>query len=209
MIPIVVPGILCSKTTIDSSQEHVDPSGQVSMQTSQLSFWTLTLKTIVVHTITYFLTGIIAFTLLDYTAQFAEASLATFMRQTSDPIVALGPALQPIRGILFALVFYPLREPLFGQKRGWLIIWLMLVSLGILSTFAPASGSVEGLIYTTIPARDQFSGGFLEVLTQSLLLSALLFYWVNHPEKRWLTWLLGVAFVLIVIMSFMGFWVAR
>ncbi len=175
----------------------------------QPTFWTLTLKTIVVHTITYFLTGIIAFTLLNYTAQFADASIAAYMRQTSDPIVALGPALQPIRGILFALVFYPLRAPLFGQKRGWLIIWLMLVSLGILSTFAPASGSVEGLIYTTIPMRDQFSGGFLEVFTQSLLLSALLFYWVNHPEKRWLTWLLGVAFVLVVLMSLMGYWVAR
>lgn len=179
------------------------------MTEPQPTFWTLTLKTIVVHTITYFLTGIIAFTLLDYTAQFAETAAATYMRQTSDPIVALGPALQPIRGILFALVFYPLREPLFGQKRGWLIIWLMLVALGILSTFAPASGSVEGLIYTTIPARDQFSGGFLEVFAQSLLLSGLLFYWVNHPEKRWLTWLLGIAFVLIVFMSLMGFWVAR
>ena len=84
----------------------------------------------------------------------------------------------------------------------------MLVSLGILSTFAPASGSVEGLIYTTIPARDQFSGGFLEVLTQSFLLSVLLYYWVTHPEKRWLTWLLGILFVLVVAMSIMGFLMA-
>lgn len=178
------------------------------MTASQPTFWGLTLKTIVVHTLTYFLVGLVAFTVLDYTTLFAEPGMATTMRQTSDPIVALGPALQPIRGVLFALVFYPLRDILFGRRRGWLIIWLMLVSLGILSTFAAAPGSVEGLIYTTIPARDQFSGGFLEVLTQSFLLSVLLYYWVTHPEKRWLTWLLGILFVLVVAMSIMGFLMA-
>ncbi len=112
------------------------------MSTPQPSFWVLTLKTIVAHTVTYFLAGLAALTLFDYAAQFAKPATAVFMRQTSDPIVALGPALQPIRGVLFALVFYVLREPLFGRKHGWLILWLMLVVLGLFSTFGPASGSV-------------------------------------------------------------------
>lgn len=175
------------------------------MSTPQPSFWVLTLKTIVAHTVTYFLAGLAALTLFDYAAQFAKPATAVFMRQTSDPIVALGPALQPIRGVLFALVFYVLREPLFGRKHGWLILWLMLVVLGIFSTFGPASGSVEGLIYTTIPASEQLSGGLLEVLTQSLLFAALLYYWVNHPEKRWLAWVLGVLFILVILMSALGF----
>ena len=175
------------------------------MSTPQPSFWVLTLKTIVAHTVTYFLAGLTALTLFDYAAQFAKPATAVFMRQTSDPIVALGPALQPIRGVLFALVFYVLREPLFGRKHGWLILWLMLVVLGIFSTFGPASGSVEGLIYTTIPASEQLSGGLLEVLTQSLLFAALLYYWVNHPEKRWLAWVLGVLFILVILMSALGF----
>lgn len=178
------------------------------MSTPQLSFWVLTLKTIVAHTITYFLVGLAALTLFDYAAQFAEPTTAAYMRQTSDPIVALGPALQPIRGVLFAVVFYLLRDSLFGRKHGWLIMWAMLALLGIFSTFGPASGSVEGLIYTTIPASDQFSGGLLEVLTQSLLFAALLTYWVNHPQKRWLTWLLAIAFVLVLLMSIMGFFMA-
>ena len=179
------------------------------MTEPQPSFLTLTLKTIVAHTITYFLVGLAALTVFNYTALFAQPAVASYMRQTSDPLVALGPALQPIRGILFALVFYPLRDNLFGRPRGWLIIWLMLASLGIFSTFAAAPGSVEGAIYTTIPLRDQFSGGLVEVLTQSFLLSALLYYWVRHPERRWLSWVLGVAFVLVVLMSLMGFWAAQ
>lgn len=178
------------------------------MTNAHPSFWALTFKTIVAHTLTYFLVGLAAFTVLNYTEFYARPEVATYMRQTSDPMVALGPALQPIRGVLFALVFYVLREPLFGRKHGWLIIWLMLVVLGIFSTFGPAPASVEGLIYLKAPMREQLSGGLLEVLTQSLLFSALLFYWVNHPERRWLTWVLGIMFVLVLSMSIMGFFMA-
>jgi hypothetical protein len=31
---------------------------------------------------------------------------------------------------------------------------------------------------------------------------------VNHPEKRWLNWLLGILFVLVLLMSIMGFFAA-
>jgi len=178
------------------------------MKENQITLSGLTLKTIVAHTLTYFVVGFAAFTVFDYTAQFAEADVRTFMRQTKDPLVALGPALQPIRGILFALAFFPLREIVFKRRNGWLITWWLLVSLGILSTFGPTSGSVEGIIYTTLPVADQFSGGMLEILTQSFLFSALLYYWVNHPEKRWMNWLLGIVFALVVLMSLMGYLVA-
>ena len=84
--------------------------------------------------------------------------------------------------------------------------WWLLISLGILSTFGPASGSVEGAIYTTLSIRDQFfSGGMLEILTQCFLFSGLLYYWVNHPEKRWMNWFLGILFVLVLLLSIMGY----
>jgi drug/metabolite transporter (DMT)-like permease len=148
------------------------------MQARKSAFFELTVKTIVVHTVTYFIIGLIAFTVFNYAVSYAEPGMAAFMRQTDDPIVALGPALQPFRGILFALAFFPLQETLFERKNGWLVTWSLLVILGIFSTFAPAPGSVEGLIYTTLPLRSQLSGG-------------LLYYWVNHPEVRWLNWMLG------------------
>ena len=117
--------------------------------------------------------------------------------------MALGPSLQFIRGILFAIAFYPLREILFGRKNGWLITWLLLVMLGIFSTFAAAPGSVEGLLYTKMPIRLQISG-LWEVIIQALLLSAILYYWVNHPEKKWVAWVLGVIYVLAIICCILG-----
>ncbi len=174
------------------------------MNQKNISFIHLAMKTIVVHTVTYFVVGLIAFTVFQYAQSFAQPEMASIMRQTNDPIVALGPALQPIRGLLFALAFFPLREILFGRKNGWLITWLLLVSIGIFSTFAPAPGSLEGLIYTTTPIREQFSGGLLEVLTQSFLLSSLLFFWIQHPEKRWLSWLFGILFGLALLLPIAG-----
>lgn len=176
------------------------------MKNDQITLLSLTLKTIVSHTLTYFLVGLVASIVFNYAADFARPELRTYMRQIGDPIIALGPALQPIRGILFALAFYPLREVLFKRRNGWLVTWWLLVALGIFSTFGPASGSIEGAIYTTLPIVEQFlSGGMLEILTQSLLFSTLLYYWVNHPEKRWLSWLLGILFGLILLMSLMGY----
>ena len=170
----------------------------------QITFLGLTIKTIVVHTFTYFIMGILALTFLEYKTAFAEPITREYMRQVDEPIVALGPALQFIRGILFAVAFYPLREILFERKNGWLITWLLLVTLGILSTFGAAPGSVEGLLYTKMSVSLQISG-WLEVMIQALLLSAILYYWVNHPEKKWLACILGIFFALVIIFSILGF----
>jgi hypothetical protein len=163
----------------------------------QPAFLELSIKTIVVHTVTYFLVGLLAMTVLDYATLFAESDMSPWLRQTDDPIVALGPALQPLRGLLFAIAFYPLREVIFGRKHGWLVLWLVLVSIGIFSTFGPTPGSVEGLIYMTVAPGRQLVG-LVEVLLQSLLLSTVLCFWVDHAERRWLAWVLGILAVLSV-----------
>ncbi|MCI0691092.1 hypothetical protein L0337_03685 [candidate division KSB1 bacterium] len=173
------------------------------MNNHQPSFLALAVKTIVVHTVTYFLIGALASTFLNYAERFARPEMACWMRQLADPLIMAGPLLQPIRGLIFALAFYPLREILFGRKNGWLILWWLLVALGILSTFGPAPASVEGIIYTVIPISDQLTG-WLEVVPQALLLSVILFYWVNHSEKKWLNWVMGVVFFLLLLMPVAG-----
>ncbi|HJX37100.1 MAG TPA: hypothetical protein VJ714_00740 [Anaerolineae bacterium] len=173
------------------------------MDNNQPGLLGLVVRTIIVHTVTYFVMGMLASTLLGYAQAFASPWMACWMRQTDDPIVMAGPLFQPIRGLIFALAFYPLRQTLFGKKNGWLVLWWLLVALGILSTFGPAPGSVEGLVYTVIPISQQMRG-WLEVVPQALLLSVILFYWVNHPHKRWLNWLLGVIFVLMLLLPALG-----
>ena len=81
---------------------------------------------------------------------------------------------------------------------GWL-----LVALGILGTFGPAPASIEGMIYTTATLLGQMVG-WIEVVPQALLLSVILCYWVNRPEKKWLNWTLGVIFVGTMILPVLG-----
>jgi hypothetical protein len=157
------------------------------------------LKTISTHVVTYLIMGLLASTILDYTTFFADTSLNAMMRPTSDPWIMAGPLFQPIRGILFGFVFYLLREPFFARKNGWLIMWLTLVVLGILSTFGPAPGSIEGMLFTIFPLSVHLKS-LPEVVLQALFLSLILFYWVNHPEKKWITWFMWIAF--FILMSF-------
>jgi hypothetical protein len=173
------------------------------MNTQKITLFGLIVKTSVVHTITYFLMGLLAYAFLGYSERFAGVNMVGWMRQTSDPMVMAGPLFQPLRGIIFALAFFPLREILFGKKNGWLTMGWLLVALGILSTFGPTPGSIEGMIYTILPISGQLVG-WLEVIPQALLLSAILHYWVNHPEKKWLNWTLGIVFFVMMLLPVLG-----
>jgi hypothetical protein len=162
----------------------------------------IVLKTVVVQTVTYFILGLLASSIFSYAALYAETSLKLFMRQTSDPWVRAGVLFQPLRGILFGVVFYLLRDVIF-KKNGWLVLWLVLLIVGILSTFGPTPGSIEGMIYTILPMRIHLLG-LPEVVLQSLLLSVLSVFWIKHPEKKWLNWIMGVLFFLVLLLPMLG-----
>lgn len=178
------------------------------MNSNSPTFWSVTVKSIVTHTVTYFVMGLLASTLLDYGHFFADTSLNLMMRPTSDRWVMMGPLFQPIRGILFGVVFYLLREPLFRQKNGWLVMWITLVFVGILGTFGPTPGSMEGMLFTVFPLSVHLRG-LPEVLLQSLFLSCILFYWVNHPQKKWLNWVMGISFVVLMSFPILGLLVSQ
>lgn len=173
------------------------------MSNRQPRFSRLAITTIVVHTVTYFVVGVLAFLLLDYEALYARPDLAGIMRPTTHPLVMAGPLFQPLRGFVFALAVYPLREIVFARPRGWLVLWGLFVALGIVSTFGPAPGSIEGLIYTVVSVPHQLLG-LVEVIIQSFLLAFGVVYGVNHPEKRWLNGLMIVAFVLVILLPVAG-----
>ena len=159
-------------------------------------------KTMIAHTVTYFFVGVLAMVTLNYTARFSDPSVAAYSRPTSDPIVMAGPLFQPIRGILFGVVFYLLRESFFRRPRGWLILWVTLAVIGIIGQFTGGLGSIEGLVYSRIPVAFQLTL-LPEVFIQTFLLSVLLFNWILHP-KKWLNWVLGIVFALILILPALG-----
>jgi O-antigen ligase len=79
----------------------------------------------------------------------------------------------------------------------------MLVIVGILSPFGAAPSSIEGMLYTVLPVWFHVAG-FPEVFVQAGLLALLTHYWVNHPEKKWLGWLFGIVFALVILLSILG-----
>jgi hypothetical protein len=184
---------------------HDQAIGMVDVQ--RPGFLELFGKSAVAHTITYFFMGVIASTAMNYKEAFAKPEVACYMRQVSDPWVMAGPLFQPLRGLIFALAFYPIRGALFGRKNGWLVMWWLLVALGILGTFGPAPGSVEGMVYTTWPAVGQ-TKGWLEVVPQALLFSGILCAWVNRPRK-WMNWVLGAIFFVMMGLPVLGLLVKK
>ena len=78
--------------------------------TKEYSAVSVILKTAIVHTITYFLIGLLAVTFLDYAAKYADPVVGGLMRQTNDPWVAAGPLFQVLRGMLFGVVVFLLRD---------------------------------------------------------------------------------------------------
>ena len=153
------------------------------------------------HTVTYFAAGLVAYFAFDYTALFAEAPFRYFMRQTTDPVVMAGPLFQPVRGVLVGLAFYLVRDVVF-LPRGWITMWVLLVVFGILSTFGPSPGSIEGLIYTTIPLANHVRG-LPEVVVQALLYALLLHAWVT-TRTRWIGRALVGGFVLALLLPAIG-----
>ena len=171
------------------------------MQDMQPRFLPLAAKTVVAHTLTYVLMGMLAAHFLHYEELFNKPNSG--LRPFNSLWIMFGPALQVFRGILIASIFYLFREALFARRNGWLRMAWMLIGIGILGTFGAPSGSIEGYIYTTIPVAAQMRG-YLEIVPQALLLSGLLCYWVNHAEKKWMNWTLGALYVVILALPVLG-----
>lgn len=165
----------------------------------QPSFRSILYRTIISHTVTYFATGVIAAILLNYTTRMTRPDVAPIIREITDPILIASPLFQPLRAALLAVVFYLLRDVLFSNRKGWLIMWCMLVVLGILTPFSASWGGIEGMIFFNLPLWDHIAG-WPEVFAQTLLLSIILTHWVDHPKSKRLRVSLFVGFVLTLLL---------
>lgn len=165
------------------------------------TFATFAARVIVAHTVTYTIAGLLASTLFDYRSWWASEFMSQY-RPFDSSWIAAGPALQVLRGLVFAVVLFPFRAVFLERPRGWLTLAALLIGLGIVSTYAAAPGSIEGLLYTRLPlAYHAF--GLPEVLAQATAFSAVLVNWYRHPHRAWAI-VLGVLMALAVTASVLG-----
>jgi hypothetical protein len=151
------------------------------------------------HIVTYFVAGLFAYALLDYRALFEAIPT---MRPIDSDWVAAGPMLQVIRGLIFTVVLYPFRRIFLTEPRGWLKLWGLFLGLAIFSTAGPTPGSVEGVLYTTIPLALQLRG-LPEVMLQTLALSVLLVLWHQRPRRAW-NIVMGILIAIVILTSLAG-----
>jgi hypothetical protein len=155
------------------------------------------------HTIAYFCAGIFALYVIDYKNWFSDGAISSFMLPTDTPIVALGPALQIIRGLIMALVLLPLRKVFTDEKYGFLKLGFLILGLSLFSTFAAAMGSLDGFIYTNVPILEQIMG-YPEAFVWTALFIVILWAFYKF-EKKVINITAIVLIALIVLMSIMGY----
>ncbi len=146
------------------------------------AFLAFALRVIIVHTLTYFIFGIIMSNVFNYGEIFKLPVIRDYMISMDEHNIVLGPFLQPIRGLVFAIGLWPIRNLLIEKKRGWLILWGLIVTIGILSTPAAAPSSLEGIVYSKIPLWYHLMG-LPEITLQTLLFSIWLVWWERQTEK--------------------------
>lgn len=134
----------------------------------------------VIHVVTYFVVGIVAAIAIDYASLFEQPVIRDYMRPFGSVSLLIGPVVQILRGVIFGLVLLPFREAI-ARRSGWLRLWLLLVGIGVLSTFAAAPSSIEGLVYTKVPLWYH-AIGLPEMLVQSLLFSVLVALYLRYPK---------------------------
>ncbi len=172
-----------------SSEERRDETKSATeVQPSPVGFvW----RFAVVHTIVYFVAGIIFAELLGYRELFASSEYPN-MRGFDSPMVMLGPLLQVFRGTVIALAFLPFRKIIVEHKWGWAYLfgaqWVLLDVAA--DTVTP--GAIEAIIYTDIPFTHHFIT-YPEFTFHTLAVSWLFCVWLRRPSKK-----LSIALVSVV-----------
>lgn len=154
----------------------------MNAQNNWKTFLGFTLRVIITHTLTYFVFGMIMSNVFHYADIFQMPVIRDYMLPMDAHNIILGPFMQPVRGLIFAVGLWPLHGFLIERKRGWLTLWGLLVTIGILSTPAASPGSIEGMLYSKLPMWYHWIG-YPEIGLQTLTFSIWLVWWERQSVK--------------------------
>ncbi len=102
--------------------------------------------------------------------------------ETFRPIGLMTIAGQVLRAIAFALVFCPFYNILFENTSGRLILFGAIWGVALFGSVEPQPGSIEGIIYTTIPFAEHMYA-LIAIALQMLLFVWLFTKWEMISRK--------------------------
>jgi hypothetical protein len=132
------------------------------------------------HLLTYILIGFL-FNIFQNTL-LESGRIALDYYEPFRPIGIMTMIGQILRGLTFALVFYPFYNVLFENRRGRLILFGAMWGVALFGSVEPQPGSIEGIIYTTISFTEHLSV-LIAVALQMLLFVWLFFKWELASQK--------------------------
>ncbi len=136
------------------------------------------IKVALLHTVSYFICGLIFSKLFNYEILFKLQNVQYFMRDAYGISSLFGPFVQIIRGAVIGCVFLMLKDNLLKRKNAWLYVWLLFVGLGIICTPAASPASIEGLVYSQLPLEFH-----LKILPELLVQTLLFSLWITSDFK--------------------------
>ena len=171
------------------------------------SFWGFFGRVVVAQLVTYFLMGVLSvgagLHVYAYYGAHPDPLVTALQRPIDSALVMAGPLFQVLRAAIFAVALYPFRGVFLGRKQGVIYLWGLFLALAIFAPAGEAPGSIEGVIYTNLPAL--FHLIYLpEIILQTLAFSWLLVTWEHNKGRKMLTIPLVIVFTLIVVAIVMG-----
>jgi hypothetical protein len=154
------------------------------------------------HLIAYSLAGLFAVVVMNYEQLYSIPPLSHFMRSLNSPQVAVGPALQIIRGLGMAFILWFFRKTLLESKYGFLKIILLIFGLSYLFTIGPSPGSFEASIYTTFPLAFYYLW-IPETAIYVGIFSLYLFFWYTY-EKKIFNLISIIFIIMLIIVTILG-----
>lgn len=139
-------------------------------------------RVVVIHTLTYILASVGVIYLIESAAELQGVAGGLF-REPDSPWRFAGPFIQPVRGLLLALVLWPVWDFFVTRKLGWLRLWLLLVGVGVIASPVAGPASIEGFL-RTVSSLDLHIVALPEFIIQTLAFSLLLVVWDRVSLRR-------------------------
>jgi hypothetical protein len=137
-----------------------------------------------VHLFTYWVVGGIFYELSGYNDALETMEIFKLWRPLENlPAVLLVFFGQIFRGSLLAFLLYPYYENYIARKRGWALLYLLMIGLTILGSplflteFIDFNGSIAEFI-------KSLAVGIPEIFSQMLVFSLLFFFWQRKAETK-------------------------